>query len=63
MAQKDYGNTYHSIKSRAQIVVSLKDRLKKRCNLKGSLLFCNYRLPDRLKYFYSGSAHKEWKDS
>ena len=35
---------------------------KNRCNLKGALIFCPYIWPNGLKYFFSGSAHKEWKD-
>ena len=35
---------------------------KNRCNLKGALIFCPYIWPNGLKYFFSGSAHKQWKD-
>ena len=47
----DNGKTEPDIKSRAQPVVSLKDLLKNRCNLKGALVFYPYHWPDGLKEF------------
>ena len=47
--KKDNGKPEPSIKSWAQPVGSLKDPLKKRCNIKGALVLCPYRWPNRLK--------------
>ena len=41
--KKDDGKTKYSIKSWAQPVITLKDHLKKRCNLKGELVIYPYR--------------------
>ena len=60
--EKDDGKTEPSIRSWAQPVVSLKDLLKNRCNLKGALVFCTYRWKNGQKEFSSGSPHKVWKD-
>ena len=51
------------IKSWAQPVKALRDLRKKKCNLRGSLLFPPYLWPDGLKEF-SGSSHihRGWKD-
>ena len=60
---KNYdGNPDPSIKSWAHPVGELKELMKKRCNLKGALVFCTYHWPNGLKAFSSGSAHKVRKD-
>ena len=46
--KKVYGEPDPSIKSWAQSVGALKEILKKRCNIKGSLVFYPYRWPNVL---------------
>ena len=51
-----------SIKSWAQPVRALQDIMKKRCSLKGALVFCPYLSPNGLKEFSSGRKNKQCKD-
>ena len=60
--KKDDGDPDPSIHSWAQQVGSLKELLKKRCNLKWALVLCPYIWPNGLKGFSSGTAHKGRKD-
>ena len=47
--KKDDGNPEPSINSWEQPVGALNDHLKKKCNLKGALVLCPYRLTNGLK--------------
>ena len=47
--KKDDRNLEPRIKSWTKPVCALKDLLKERCNIEGTLVFCPYRWPNRLK--------------
>ena len=63
VAKKNYWRTDLDIKSWAKPVKALRDLLKKRCNLRGSLVFCPYHWPDGLIDFsVSSNIQRVWKD-
>ena len=60
--KKDYGKPDPNIKSWEQPVGALNDLLKKRCKLKGALVFYPYRWKNAVREFSSDSTHKGWNN-